>query len=147
MNLQEEQAKFMLACGQAVNQYPIAPEKFEALALQVSMQQTLIQEEIAELIRAVDMCYEFRHDKGLYWQMLSEISAEAVDVVYVVIGLCNTLGLNVNAMFSEIHGANMRKVGEDGLVKKRPDGKIMKPEGWEPANKLRVILEARDYKV
>jgi predicted HAD superfamily Cof-like phosphohydrolase len=44
----------------------------------------------------------------------------------------------LEAMTEAIHQANLRKQ-IDGKVVRRADGKILKPEGWQPADKLGVI--------
>lgn len=149
MNMQEEQAKFMDLMGQPRSMYPVSPESFNGT--QVALWQVLIQEEHKELHTALDALDIIRDDPNtnlsVYWQLMAEVCAEAVDLIYVTLGLLNHMGLPANAMFREIHAANMRKVGPDGKPVRRADGKIIKPEGWRPADKLNVILEARDYKV
>lgn len=144
MNIQEEQKRFRVAAGSLCHDYPVAPESFPST--EVPLGQVLITEEVRELMTAIDACHEYKDDPELYWQLLAEVCAEAVDVLYVVCDLMNTLGLPGMAMFREIHRANMDKV-IDGKVRRREDGKILKPAGWKAANKLGVLLEARDYKV
>lgn len=39
-------------------------------------------------------------------------------------------GIDLDAAVAEVHWANLRKVGPDGRVHIRPDGKILKPDGW-----------------
>ena len=145
MNIQEYQKQFMSAMGQPVADYPVAPDGFNAR--DVALWQVLIEEEHKELLTALEACHQFKDDPDLYYQLLAEVCAEATDLVYVVMGLMNTLGLPFGAMFREIHSANMRKLGPDGKPVRREDGKVMKPSGWKPANKLGVVMEARDYKV
>lgn len=146
MNIQLLQQQFMTACGQYVQMYPSSPE---VLSLDdVVLWARLIEEEKQELmleIAALINCD--KDDINKYYEVLANLTAEAADLIYVVCGLSNALGLPLINMFNEIHTANMRKVGDDGKVTKDPYGKVLKPKGWRPANKLRVILEARDYKV
>lgn len=62
-----------------------------------------------------------------------------------VIGDClHTLyicGVDAMPVFAEVHLANMRKLGPDGLPIKREDGKVLKPEGWTPPDIQRVLDE------
>lgn len=145
-NLQEAQAKFRRAADKPVLMYPAAPEQFERLEPEVALSQVLIEEEYQELIEALDRVSAFKEDPQLYYQLLSEVCREGVDLIYVILDLFNSLGLPAGAMFREIHRANMSKVGEDGKIKRREDGKIEKPDDFKSADPYLVIMEARDYK-
>lgn len=50
------------------------------------------------------------------------------DLTYVVLGTAVALGIDLRPVFAEVHRTNMLKVG--GAT--REDGKILKPEGWQP---------------
>lgn len=64
--------------------------------------------------------------------------ADAIgDLLYVVYGAAAAFGLPIHEVFNEIHRSNMSKAG--GPV--RADGKVLKPEGWQPPQ-LIPILEA-----
>jgi predicted HAD superfamily Cof-like phosphohydrolase len=69
----------------------------------------------------------------------AELTAEIIDVLYVVMGFGHSQGLPLGLMFQEIHDANMRKRSEDGSIKRNAAGKVLKPEGWHPADKRGVI--------
>lgn len=60
-----------------------------------------------------------------------------------VIGDClQTLyicGVDAMHVFAEVHLANMRKLGPDGLPIRREDGKVVKPEGWKRPDIQRVL--------
>ncbi len=60
-----------------------------------------------------------------------------------VIGDClQTLyicGVDAMHVFAEVHLANMRKLGPDGLPILREDDKVVKPEGWTPPEIQRVL--------
>lgn len=55
-----------------------------------------------------------------------------LDIVYFAIGGLVEMGINPGELWRIVHGANMAKVQPDGSVKRREDGKIIKPEGWVP---------------
>lgn len=69
---------------------------------------------------------------------LAKMTHELADVQYVTSGTAVELGLPLPEAFSEIHGANMRKVGPDGKVV-MVNGKVMKPEGWKPADVAHLL--------
>lgn len=59
---------------------------------------------------------------------------EAMDLIWVTIGYCNSRGWNVPGAWHELYRSNMSKLQVDevtGVLKRRADGKILKPEGWQ----------------
>lgn len=64
------------------------------------------------------------------------------DLLYVVYGAGVAYGLDLEPIFNEIHDSNMKKLGPDGKVHYREDGKVLKPEGWKPPQ-LEPILNAQ----
>ena len=104
---------FMEAFGQAVEYEPTWPD-FSTRELRVE----LIQEEVQELIEAID-------NKDMV-----EIADALTDILYVVYGAGHAFGIDLDACFDEVHASNMSKLGEDGRPLKREDGKIMKGPGF-----------------
>lgn len=71
---------------------------------------------------------------------LVAMTHELGDCQVIVSGCAVQLGLPLLAAVSEeIHPANMRKLGPDGRPVVRGDGKVVKPEGWKPANVARIV--------
>lgn len=60
------------------------------------------------------------------------------DLIWVIMGLANTLGINVAAVWQEILASNMSKT-VDGKLIKRADGKILKPETYFPPNIAKAL--------
>lgn len=81
----------------------------------------LIAEEIRELVVASEA------------QDLVEIADAAADIIYVVIGMCLEYGIPLAKVWDEVQRSNMAKA-PNGVVSKRPDGKIIKPRDWTPPN-------------
>jgi predicted HAD superfamily Cof-like phosphohydrolase len=120
MSVFEEQAKFMLACGQTVGVKN--DDQFDLYAV-------LIMEEVTELLEAVA-------EKNK-----EEIFDALLDIIVVCIGAGHSAGLPLEAGWREVIRSNMAKVDpETGFVKKRADGKILKPEGWTPP-RLAALIE------
>jgi predicted HAD superfamily Cof-like phosphohydrolase len=121
MNVFEEQAKFMLACGQTVGRMNDA---------QFELYFDLIGEEVREFFDA-----GWKGDKA-------EIFDALLDIIVVCIGAGHSAGLPMEEGWREVIRSNMAKVDpETGLVKKRADGKILKPEGWTPP-RLAALIES-----
>jgi len=104
------------------------------------MWETLLAEEWAEFQTALADYKSGDEAEGRIRDM-AEVTAEAVDVLNVIVGLLLSQGLPVEAMTQAIHEANMRKC-DNGRIVRRNDGKILKPEGWQPADKEAVIRSA-----
>lgn len=66
---------------------------------------------------------------------LVEVADGIGDTIYVLCQLARSLGIPLDSVFLCIHRANMLKVGEDGKVKRREDGKILNPDGWTSPEK------------
>ena len=58
-----------------------------------------------------------------------------IDILVVTIGAIHSLGANAEGAWNEVMRTNMAKIDpETGKVRKREDGKVLKPEGWTPPN-------------
>lgn len=66
----------------------------------------------------------------------TEIIDGCVDMMYILLGTINQHGFQNEfaEAFSRVHLNNMLKVGPDGKVKRNEQGKILKPEGFEPVD-------------
>jgi len=62
---------------------------------------------------------------------------ELTDLLYVTYGAILACGVDADAVFVEVHRANMQKL--DGP--RRADGKLLKPPNWQPADVAGVIAE------
>ncbi|PYE54177.1 MazG nucleotide pyrophosphohydrolase domain-containing protein [Deinococcus yavapaiensis] len=92
----------------------------------LSLRRTLIREEYEEVMEAMDSLSDD----------LAPLAQELADLLYVTYGAMLALGLDANAVFAEVHRANMEKTKGP----KRADGKQLKPEGWRPAD-VRGVLK------
>ena len=109
-----DQRVFMQACGQTVEQFN--PDQF-------NMYLSLIEEESQELANAIET-----HDQV-------EALDALIDILVVTIGAAHSMGADVEGAWQEVMRTNMAKIDpETGQVRRREDGKILKPEGWQPPN-------------
>lgn len=55
-----------------------------------------------------------------------------VDAIYYICNVASKHCLDLDACFEEVHAANMRKVNSETgkVIKRKSDGKILKPVGW-----------------
>ena len=112
MNPFRDQEKFMKACDQSV-------EGFNAD--QFNMYLTLIEEEADELGEAIK-----NHDQV-------ETLDALIDILVVTIGAIHSAGFDAEGAWKEVMATNFAKIDrETGKVRKREDGKVLKPTGWHP---------------
>lgn len=65
---------------------------------------------------------------------LTAMAHELADVAYVTHGTAVQLGIPLLPVLSEVHAANMRKLSPEGKPIVNAQGKVLKPEGWKPAD-------------
>ena len=107
-----DQEKFMRACDQTVDAYSIS---------QYKMYLNLIAEEHQELKEAVDA------------DDLTEQLDALIDILVVTIGAIHSAGFDAEGAWKEVMKTNFAKIDrETGKVRKREDGKVLKPIGWVP---------------
>ncbi|GEL75190.1 hypothetical protein [Myxococcus virescens] len=73
---------------------------------------------------------------------LVAMAHENTDVLYVALGNAVAMGVPAQACFDEVAGANLRKA-PGGKVTRREDGKVVKPEGWVPADVGAVLARRK----
>ena len=140
---QSQVADFHRACG-----LPVAPEPTVGTPEQRALRAGLIFEEFIEFIEAAGIRMNLTPQGAtvnVRFEAIGEpdlvaMTHELADVQYVTSGTAVELGLPIAAAFSEVHAANMRKVGPDGKAVMR-NGKVCKPEGWVPADVAKVLGE------
>ena len=111
MNPFRDQAFFMKACDQTVGEVNYS---------QKMLYIKLIEEEFHELQDA---------DSAV-----DELDA-LIDILVVTIGAIHSMGADAEGAWQEVMRSNLAKIdAETGKVRKRQDGKVLKPDGWEPPN-------------
>jgi predicted HAD superfamily Cof-like phosphohydrolase len=102
-----DQEKFMRACDQSVT----GDQK------QFDMYISLIEEEFKELQDALDDV---------------ETLDALIDILVVTIGAIHSMGADGEGAWKEVMATNFAKIDrETGKVRKREDGKVLKPIGWK----------------
>lgn len=62
---------------------------------------------------------------------LQKIAKESADLKYVVYGTDAALGIPSDAVYEEVHASNMSKLGPNGEVIRREDGKVLKGPNYQ----------------
>jgi predicted HAD superfamily Cof-like phosphohydrolase len=109
-----DQEKFMQACDQTVGQ---------SNAEQFKLYVKLMAEESQELAQAMQSTDELETLDAL------------TDILVVTIGAIHSAGFDAEGAWKEVMRTNFAKIdSETGKVRKREDGKVLKPLGWTPPN-------------
>lgn len=112
MNVFRDQEKFMRACDQSVDE-----PNLEQYGLYIK----LIEEETKELAAAIG-------DNDPVEQLDA-----LIDILVVTIGAIHSMGADAEGAWKEVMRTNFAKIDKDtGKVRKREDGKVLKPLGWSP---------------
>jgi predicted HAD superfamily Cof-like phosphohydrolase len=110
-NAFRDQSKFMQACDQTVGKFNQD---------QFNMYVKLIAEESQELIDAITA-----NDPV-------ETLDALIDIIVVATGAIHSLGADAEGAWKEVMQTNFNKIDkETGKVRKREDGKVLKPVGWK----------------
>lgn len=113
-NIFSDQKKFMTACDQSVDQYSKS---------QYVLYCNLIKEEIEELVEAIS-----NNDR------VEQIDA-LIDILVVTVGAIHSIGADGEGAWNEVMKTNFAKIDQEtGKVRKREDGKVLKPDNWQPPN-------------
>ncbi|MET7482056.1 MazG nucleotide pyrophosphohydrolase domain-containing protein [Streptomyces sp. NPDC005538] len=62
---------------------------------------------------------------------LDRLAHELADVVYVAYGTALVHGIDLDEVIAEVHRSNMTKIGPEGEIARRADGKVLKGEHYE----------------
>ena len=107
-----DQEKFMKACDQSVDSWNVD---------QFNLYVKLIEEEKSELDEAIAACDNV------------EILDALTDILVVTLGAIHSMGADGEGAWKEVMRTNFAKIDkETGKVRKREDGKVLKPVGWVP---------------
>jgi predicted HAD superfamily Cof-like phosphohydrolase len=69
-----------------------------------------------------------------------EMLDACMDSIWVILAFCHMKGYDVHGAWNEVLRTNMSKVDPNtGKVKRRSDGKILKPEGWQEPDLSKFI--------
>jgi len=113
---------FLSAVGQQVPNKPIGETD------QSKLYKKLIDEEYHEFLEA------FYTD-----DTVEEIDA-CFDMMWVIIGYMKSRGWDCENIWDEGAKSNLSKIDPNtGLVRRREDGKILKPEGWTPPDFTKFV--------
>jgi len=119
MNVFRDMEKFMKSCDQTTD---------VVNADQFNLYVKLINEESSELLESIAASDQVETLDAL------------VDILVVTIGAIHSMGGDAEGAWREVMSTNFAKIDkETGKVRKREDGKVLKPIGYSPPNLLPFI--------
>ena len=120
MNYQKDVSEFMI-----LGEQKVLPE-LNLKNDQTQLYMNLIEEEFNETLNA------FIEDD------LVEVADGLADMVWVIMGMCNSCGIDFDSVWQEVKASNMSKF-PDGKAIKNEHGKIMKPDSYFKPNIKKVL--------
>ena len=115
MNYQKDVSDFMILGEQKIS------SDLNLKNEQAQLYMNLIKEEFEETIKA------------FYDEDLVEVADGLADMVWVIMGMCNSVGIDFDKVWKEVKSSNMSRF-VDGKFIKNEAGKIMKPETYFKPN-------------
>ena len=113
-----DQRRFMQACGQTTDAFNRD---------QYQLYCNLIKEEFDELCDSDNV--------------IDDLDA-LIDIMVVTAGALHSLGVDPEGAWKEVMRSNFDKIDPDtGLVKKREDGKVLKPLGWKAPQLAQFVIK------
>lgn len=106
----------------------------------------LVEEEFEEVMEALNHLHRSELGVTSYTpeEAKVEVAAELADLLYVVYGTAEELGIPLPDVFQAIHTANMAKVWDDGTVHRNDYGKVIKPPNHKKADIRKVLYGELD---
>jgi len=101
----------------------------------LDLREALVREEFEEVMEQFARVRARAEADEVALEDLAAFAHELADLIYVAYGALVTFGLPADAVFAEVHRANLAKTSGP----KRADGKQLKPDGWQPADVLAVL--------
>ena len=120
MSYQKDVEDFMTAGDQPIK------KELSLKGEQQNLYMNLITEEYRETIEAFD-----NND-------LIEVADGLADLVWVIMGMCSSCGIDFNKVWEEVKASNMSKFTEGKAIKNEA-GKIMKPETYFKPDLKKVL--------
>jgi len=118
-----DQQDFMNACEQST---------IKLNNEQYSLYLDLIREEVEEL------------ELALIGDNRVEQLDALIDILVVTIGAIHSAGFDGEGAWNEVMKTNFAKIDpETGKVRKREDGKVLKPEGWKAPELEKFLLKSK----
>jgi predicted HAD superfamily Cof-like phosphohydrolase len=114
-----DQDKFMTACEQTIT--GMNDEQFKMYAQLITEEYDEIQVDIAN-------------------KNAVETLDALTDILVVTIGTMNSMGADGEGAWREVMATNFNKIDRSlGKVRRREDGKVLKPEGWQPPDLAKFL--------
>jgi predicted HAD superfamily Cof-like phosphohydrolase len=104
---------FHEACDVPILATPTLPEE------RLKLRMDILEEEVREFREAIEA------------RDIVQTADALADIIYVAAGAALEFGIPLERVWAEVHRSNMAKRDpETGKVRRRDDGKVLKPEGW-----------------
>lgn len=125
---QEDVDVFMSVAGQALRYEVLKDADTMFDEDQANLYMDLVEEEFNETQQAFA-------DKDIVG-----VADGVADMVWVIMGLCSTLGIDFYRVWNAVYDSNMSKLEEGKIIKDPNTGKVLKPDTYFPP-KIREALD------
>jgi predicted HAD superfamily Cof-like phosphohydrolase len=102
----------------------------------------LLAEEFTETVEAAGDLFKANESVQMYPELIrstlqqrqaaEHLLKELIDLQYIVVGVFDSFGVDMDEAFRRVHASNMSKLGDDDKPVYRDDGKVMKGPNYTP---------------
>jgi predicted HAD superfamily Cof-like phosphohydrolase len=94
-----------------------------------------------EALNTRDKCTEYNYPSNV--DLIAAQADSMVDAWYYMLNVAAKSGINLSKVFDIVHAANMAKRDPitNKFIRRESDGKVIKPNGWQPPNIEKEIKE------
>jgi predicted HAD superfamily Cof-like phosphohydrolase len=87
-----------------------------------------------EALNTIDKCHNYNYQNNV--ELIGAQADSMVDAWYYMLNISAKHGMNLSKLFGVIHHANMSKrdPSTGQFIRRESDGKVIKPDGWQPPN-------------
>lgn len=94
----------------------------------IALRERILQEEF----------FEFKD--ALVDRDIVDVADALADIIYLAVGTALEFGIPLDRVWDEVQRSNMAKRDPaTGMVRRRDDGKVLKPEGWTPPDIAKAL--------
>lgn len=122
------------ADGEARNNSDLNIEKIVRRSRLINEEAFEVDEAVISLMAAV----EFGPPTDIEYNK-AQVAKELADLLYVIYGTADELGIPIYDVFAAVHASNMSKVWDDGEVHYNEYGKVLKPDSYVAPDILAIM--------
>jgi hypothetical protein len=114
----------------------------------IALYMKFVKEEYNETLEAFQNWLDIAATKEDNQAAFAELCDGLFDLIWVASGALIATGMPIRLIWAEGAYSNLCKIDQaTGELTRREDGKVLKPEGWQPPQFAKIVEASGDYQV